>query len=148
MALGSDFFSNTGGAVRDIFSAYGSFQSAGGYSAAAKAAERNADLTREETEVKLAQQQRTAFQVLGGQKADIASAGFLESGSALDIMRDSASQAALSKAMIDRQGDIKAEGFEAQAKMYRAMADASESSGWGSIISSGIRLLAGFGGLA
>jgi hypothetical protein len=43
---------------------------------------------------------------LGGQEADVAGAGFSEGGSALDLLRSSASQGALTHAVLGQQGLI------------------------------------------
>jgi hypothetical protein len=45
------------------------------------------------------QAEREMYQSLGQTKADVAGAGFAESGSALDLLRQSASQGALQQAV-------------------------------------------------
>ena len=56
------------------------------------------------------------------------SAGFAASGTALDLLRDSASQGALQKATLGFQGEVDEIGYEQQAKSYEFMAKASRMS--------------------
>jgi hypothetical protein len=92
---------------------------------------------------------------LGETRADVAGAGFPESGSALDILRESASQGALSKAVLGEQGLIQEEGYREQAASYRTMADAAgmaakaeDSASEGAYWSAGIKGLAAVATLA
>lgn len=154
--LSSSTFSNVGGAVNDLFAAEGykikakgNRLEAGQYDSAAGFADENAMFARASTTIKLAQQDRENLKVLGGQSADIAGAGFSASGSALDIMRDSASQGALTSQVLGAQGEIAVHGYEEQAKSYRTMAEASrlaadaqDTAGMGSTISGGIKAAA------
>lgn len=86
-----------GGAAGDIFSGVGQLVAAGGYSQAAGYARENAALTARMTAIEVQQADRMAFKVLGGQQADVAAAGFSLSGSAIDLMTDSARAASLDK---------------------------------------------------
>ena len=63
--------------------------------------------------------------MIGGQEADVAGAGFEASGSAIDLMRDSASQGALTKAVGEQQGLIQEAGYTEQAKSYQTMSQAA-----------------------
>lgn len=130
---GFQTFSLAGTAVQDLFSGFGSLQSAGAYKTAAAAARLNAQFTKESTAVQEYQAQRKAFQVIGGQKADIAAAGLAESGTALDLLRDSTQQAALTKEMIGQQGLITEASYNAQAAAYQQQAAAATTSGIGQI---------------
>src|SRR5204863_5839533 len=92
-------FSAAGGAVNDIFGGVGLLYKAKGSKLEAQAYDKAAALARlnkqveiSSTEIKESQAQRDIFKQVGGQQADIASAGFEASGSALDILRESASQ--------------------------------------------------------
>src|SRR5581483_7490836 len=96
------------------------------------------------------QVQREAYKAIGGQIADVAGAGFAESGSALDLLRSSAAQGALAKQLVTEQGGIQVESYKTQAASYDAMAQAADmaaqadrESGLGSFISGGIRAAAG-----
>lgn len=132
--LSSNFFSGAGGAVNDIFGAIGSFQSAGAYNKAAAYAEQNANITRQSTAVKQLQTQRQIFQTIGGQKADVAGAGLAASGSALDILKSSMAQGALTKQLVTNQGMIDANSYEAQATAYKSQASSAKSAGIGSLV--------------
>ena len=57
---------------------------------------------------------------------DIAGAGLGQTGSALDILRESASQGALTHAVLGQQGLITEAGYEEQATSYKNMAQAAQ----------------------
>src|SRR5262245_60959100 len=57
----------------------------------------NAQYTQQSTAIRQYQLERQAHLVTGEQRADVAASGFGEAGSALDLMRDSVTQAALTK---------------------------------------------------
>lgn len=153
MAFGKDTFSAGGGAVSDIFAGIGYDYKAKGnrleaenYDQAAAFADENALFTVAATNVKTAQAQRSIYQTLGGQQADIAAAGFSASGSALDLMRDSAAQGNLTKAVLSAQGQITETGYKQQAASYRTMAEsarlAADAADWaqiGSFVSGAIK---------
>src|ERR1700730_6424021 len=133
-------FSNAGGAVNDIFAGIGAatnaslqakglrIKAAGNlaegqeYDLAASLAAENEKFTETSTQIQEAQRERENTLQIGGQRADIAAAGFAESGSALDILRDSASQGALSKAVLGQQGLITEAGYTEQEASYNLMA--------------------------
>lgn len=147
MALGSSTFTLAGGAVSDLFSAgsygakatadelkaKGQFLEAGMYGDAAALARQNEQFTEQSTAIKETQLSRSIMQTIGGQQADVASAGFAASGSALDIMRDSATQGAITKAVAGQQGLIDEASQEEQAKSYDTMSQVSVLSGEASI---------------
>lgn len=133
--LSSSTFSAAGGAVQDIYAGKAAATTAAGqrleaerYDAAAKFARQNKVFTEVATGIKEYQQDRTLTKVLGGQATDVAGAGFEASGSALDILRDSASQGALARGVLSMQGAIEEIGYEEQAKNYDMMAQASRMS--------------------
>lgn len=133
MGLSSKTFSDLGGAVNDIFfapdayhaKAQGDRLEAENYDRAAVLARQNEQFTRTSTEIKQAQMDRELYQSIGGTRADVAGAGFAESGSALDILRSSASQGALTRAVAGQQGLITEAGYEEQAKSYETMAQSA-----------------------
>lgn len=141
-------FNSAGLAVQDIFNARGSRimaqgyrDSAASYSAAAKFAKENADITRESTKLQTESADRAIYKTIGGQAADVAGAGFASSGSALDILADSEAQGKLTLDLIAKQGEINVNGYEMQAKMYRgqaAMATAQAASAENASNASGI----------
>src|ERR1700736_2333390 len=117
MALSGATFSDFGGAVSDLFAASADRTKAAGlriegqeYTLAAGLATQNAQYTQIATGIKEFQAQRDIFQTLGKQQADVASSGFQEAGSALDLLRDSATQGALNQAVIGAQGQIQEAG--------------------------------------
>src|SRR6266699_2249625 len=97
--------SGFGAAISDIGSffgteARGAFDIAeqSQYTAAARLARQNEQYTKMSTAIKESQTDRELYMSLGKTQTEIAGAGFNLSGSALDILRESASQGALQKA--------------------------------------------------
>jgi len=136
MAFGQQTFSDFGGAAADIFAGFGDqakaqgdFAEAQNYTLAAQLAAQNEKFTETSTAIKESQQQREMMNTLGGQQADVASAGFAASGSALDIMRDSAAQGALTHAVLGEQGLITEAGYKEQQESYTNMAAAATAAG-------------------
>lgn len=133
MTLGNATFTNLGGAVSDLFAAKGHRYKALGdqfekenYGLAAEYAEKNVQFTKMATALKAHQADRELFKSMGTTQADVAGAGFAESGSALDILRSSASEGALQKATLSEQGLITEEGYKEQAQSYRNMMKAAD----------------------
>lgn len=132
MALGIGTSNSLGAAVNDLFSAdthrtrsAGLRIEAGNYDRAAGFSDENEKFTEMSTAIKQAQIDRQNVKALGGIEADVAGAGFASSGSALDILRDSASQGALTKAVAGEQGLITEEGYKVEAESYRQMGQAA-----------------------
>lgn len=120
-----------GTGVSDIFAGLGTeFQIEGmekektNYYAAAGFARQEAQYTEMSTAIQEAQADRQLYLSLGKTKSEVAGAGFAESGSALDILRSSASQGALQHAVIGQQGLITEQGYQEQAQAYENMASA------------------------
>lgn len=155
MAFGTGTINSFGGAVSDILGgqaqakglrlkARGNRVEAENYDLASELATQNAAFTRESTAVKLMQQQREAELGIGATTADIAGSGFGASGTALDLLRSGAQQAALTQQILGRQGLITEAGFNEQATAYKnlagyaryaageeeGMADDAERNGW------------------
>ena len=136
MALGASTFSDAGGAVSDLFAAEGDRTKAQGdyleatnYDMASTLALQNEKFTETSTAIKQAQNDRNIYQTIGGEKADIAGGGFTESGSSLDLLRDSASQGALTKAVAGQQGLITEAGYTEQAESYQNLSKAATMAG-------------------
>jgi hypothetical protein len=134
--LSGQTFSDLGGAASDIFAGFGDqakaqgdFAEATDYTLASTLATQNEQFTQTSTAIKEAQQNRSLTQTLGGQEADVAGAGFAESGSSLDLLRDSASQGALTHAVLGQQGLITEAGYQEQATSYTNMATAATAAG-------------------
>lgn len=153
MAFGSGTINSVGGAVSDLFAASAHEAKAKGlrieaqnYDLSSEFSLKSEKFTEVSTAVKQAQLDRENFQMIGGQQADVAGAGFAASGSALDLMRDSAQQGALTKAIGSEQGLITEEGYKVQAQSYKNMsdaarmaADAEDTAAFGANISAGFK---------
>ncbi len=90
----------------------------------------------------------------GTTQADVAGAGFSMSGSAADIMRDSASQGALTHAVLGQQGLINEAGYKEQAASDNTMATAAVQAGNAegnaatfADVTGGIKMIAGMASL-
>lgn len=136
MAFGAGTISAFGGAASDLFASFGDKAKAQGdfaegkaYGLASDLATQNEQFTETSTAIKEAQQQREVTQQLGGQQADVAGAGFAASGSALDLLRDSAAQGALTHAVLGQQGLITEAGYTEQAQSYKIMQGAANDAG-------------------
>jgi len=165
MPLSDRTFSDFGGAASDIFSsqlgaeslrikAQGDLAEATSYDMAARLALLNKQYTVTETGVKQMQADREIYQTISSQQAGVAGGGLAESGSAIDLLRSSASQGALSHAIIGEQGLITEAGYQEQHDSYTNMAaaaraaaaaeekEASDTSFFGAI-TGGIKAIAG-----
>lgn len=133
LTFGSATFNDFAGAASDLFSsslnqqaaeikAQGLLAEAQGYTMGANLALLNKQYTATETAVKTAQNDREIYQTISQQQAGVAGGGLAASGSALDLLRSSASQGALSQAIIGEQGLITEAGYQEQHDSYTAMA--------------------------
>lgn len=140
MALGSSTFSDIGGAVSDLFGASADSSKAQGlrikaqgdalegqnYDMAATLAQQNEAFTEQSTAIKETQNQRQINSTIGGQKADVASAGFGSGGSGMYLMMDSAAQGRLTQSVAEQQGHITEAGYNEQAQSYQNMSKAAQ----------------------
>jgi hypothetical protein len=124
---------NIAGGVADLYSAMGYKAKAAGdafeqhnYQLAATLADANEQFTEWSTAIKQSQEDRTLFNSLGQTKADVAGAGLKESGNAVDLLRESAQQGALARAVTTEQGLISEASYKEQAQSYRNMAAAAQ----------------------
>src|SRR5580704_5671282 len=99
--LNTGAFSTAGSGISDIFGGFAAQSRAKGdlleqqnYLLAAQYAEKEAEYTKVSTAIQEQQESREISKALGQTQADVAGAGFAESGSALDILRESAQQGA------------------------------------------------------
>jgi hypothetical protein len=136
MAFGASTFTNLGGAVSDLFAAsadrskaQGDFVEGQDYALASTLATQNEQFTVQSTAIKQAQNDRQIYQTMGGVTADTAGSGFGASGSSLDVLRDSAAQGALTKAVAGQQGLITEAGYQEQATSYQNMQGAAIMAG-------------------
>jgi hypothetical protein len=110
------------------------FSAASSYKAgkdAEEAAEEQAYKTMMQTRINLIRQERTAEQVIGAQEAATGAAGFSLSGSALDLLRSSVSNASLDSALIAAGGQADADALTAQGKAAAAQGRAGAAQGIG-----------------
>ena len=138
MAVSNATFTDLGSAASDLFAGFAAGDKIKGdlleqqsYQAAAGLAEQNAQFTAQSTAIQQSQSDRELFMSLGKTKSEVAGAGFSESGSALDILRSSASQGSLQKAVIGQQGLITETGYQEQASAYTDMANAAAAAASG-----------------
>lgn len=136
-------FQMLGGAVSDLFSAQGARAEASSYRKAALGADEAAAISEKSTALSELMAQRKIFKTIGGQQAQIAGAGFSEAGSALDLLRDSTQQGALTKQVIGIQGQLQTHGFQTQAEAYRGEAHAADIAASGATAGAGMKLLGG-----
>lgn len=145
----SQLFGNLGGAVSDLFAgigastqadlkaqsdrlqAQGDLAEAANYDLAASYAGLNAGYTADSTAIKQQQQDRETMMAIGGQKAAIAGSGLAASGSALDVLRDSAAQGQLAKSVLGAQGQITEASYQEQQQSYENMSAAAKSTAAG-----------------
>lgn len=160
--LSNSTFSDAGAAVSDIFAGFGDQSKAQGdyaerdnYNLASQYASNESTYTQWSTNIKQAQETRDITKSLGQTTADVAGAGFASSGSALDLLRDSASQGALAKATLGQQGLITEAGYQEQATSYANMANAAQMAGdaektaaTGAFVAGGIQAVASVATLA
>lgn len=107
--------------------ARGDIAEADNYDLASGLALENLAYTQASTRIQLAQTDRRITQTIGGQRASVAAAGFGAGGTAGDLLRDSASQGALAKAVLANQGVITEAGYKEQAKSYETMSAAARA---------------------
>ena len=109
----------------DLLKSQGDLAEGKAYGEGATLADLNAEFTAQSTAIQEAQADRALFGSLGGTRSAVAASGFGEGGSAGDILRSSASQGALNKAVLGQQGLITEAGYTQQAESYRAMQTAA-----------------------
>jgi hypothetical protein len=162
MAVGPSTFGDIGGGVSDIFSFMGTgykeqalqFEQQN-YQQAAQLALQNEQFTKTSTAIKQGQADQQLYTSLGRTKAGEAGAGLAQSGSAVDILRESAQQGATTNAAIGQQGLITEAGYQEQYNAYTNMASAAQSaedatnlSGIGDLIGGGMKFAAAFATMA
>jgi hypothetical protein len=104
--------------------AQGDLAEASNYVLASELAGRNQQFTAASTAIKQAQLDRSITSTIGGQQAQVAGAGFAASGSALDLLRDSASQGQIARSVAGDQGLITGASYVEQQTSYQTLAQA------------------------
>lgn len=134
MALSASFFGDIGAGISSFFGAEGSEKEASAYKKAAGYASANAGLAQRATDINSNIVQRNLYMSLGTERADTAAAGFQQSGSALDLIRSSTEQGALSKALVETQGAQQVLGYQSEAEADKAKASAASDAGTGGFL--------------
>lgn len=137
----TNLFGNVGGAVKDIFGGIGMAASADQYRMAAKLAGQNEEYTKVSTALKDTQIQRQVYKALGSEEAATSAAGFADSGSALDLLRESAQQGALQRSVNQQQGLITEAGYAEQQKVYKSMAETADTGSFFSFLGAGLKVV-------
>lgn len=106
--------------------AQGDIAEATQYGYAQTLAQQNAAYTAASTNISATQQERQTTMTIGSQKAAVGGAGLAESGSALDLLRNSAQQGALAQGVLVTQGQMQEAGYEEQAQSYAVMQSAAQ----------------------
>lgn len=101
------------------------------YDLAAALAAQNKQYTIESTVIQQAQLERQVQGTIGSQTANIAASGLKNSGSALDLLADSASQGRLAHDVLAKQALITEAGYEEQAQSYNIMSSAAKAAAAG-----------------
>lgn len=135
-------FGALGNAADSLFTGIGASQAAGSYKKSAKALRQNAKLEEESFNIKRAMLDRQIYGAIGGQKADVAAAGFKASGSGLDLIRDSAAQGALAKAALGLQKDIAVKNWKDQASAASDSAAAESTAAVGGFFGTALNIAA------
>jgi hypothetical protein len=124
--------SSLGAGVSDIFAGFGVQAKAQGdileqqnYQRANLLAQQEAGFAAMSTKIQEMQESREISKSLGQTTADVAGAGFATAGSAIDLLRESAAQGALTKQVTQVQGNITVAGYKEQAESYANMATAA-----------------------
>lgn len=139
-SVGASTFSGLAGATESIFGGIAQGKAAKGYKQAAKDTLITKELVAQNQRLQALQAGREIYRVLGGQRADIASAGLKASGSALDVIRASAAEGSLTQSLIGVQGAIDQHQLDMEYKSYIAQAKAAKKSKLGSFISGGLQI--------
>lgn len=153
----------------DLLKGQGDLLEEKSYDAAHDLALKNKAFAAESTAVQGAQADRAITMSLGAARAGYGASGVLESGSAIDVLRASAQQSELEKAILQKQGVMAEESYDVQAESYGNMAkaahigyegellaseghlkaaEAEDQAATGQFIGAGIKVLAGVAAIA
>lgn len=137
----ADFFGAAGDLVSGIGSFMGSNAAAKGAKDAAKSYANAARLSMASTSIKQAMVDRDVYKTIGGMSAAASGNGLHVSGSVTDLIRDSARQGAIAKAIVGLQGDIDYNSWNAQSQAAAAQAKAAKSGGTMGLIGSAVGII-------
>lgn len=130
----SDYFGAASSLLGGIGSYFASQSAAEGSLASAASYKKAAKYTEVATKFKLLAATRQIYQTLGAGRAAIGANNIVFGGSAADVMRASASEGAIAKALISLQGALDVAIYKGQAEAATAAAEAEETSGIFSLI--------------
>jgi hypothetical protein len=105
----------------------GDYAEATSYGNAASIANANARLATVSGQIQQSQEGIKIYKEISGQQADVAGAGFGNSGSAIYLMRASAAQGALANQLIGTNAELASGGYSSQAAASQAQADAANA---------------------
>jgi hypothetical protein len=138
------FLTDFAKASGDFASAAGDFAEASAYSKAATYAKQNSVIAAEAGRIKEFQTRRAIFQTLGQQGAAYAAGNLSKSGSAIDVYRNSVSQGALEKAIVQEQTQINVTGYLEQASEFSGLSAAAKAAGAANIAAGAGELFSAF----
>lgn len=125
------------GAAESLLGGFGSFISGNTTAQGAKAAAQSygeaAALTKASTVIKQSMVGRQVYQALGGMRAAAGASGLTQGGSVQDLIRDSARQGAITKAVVGLQGEIDYNSLIAQQHSSEQQAQAAKEGGGGGL---------------
>lgn len=112
--------------VGSIIGGVGDLEAASDYGKEASLYGNDIEFAKESTALKQTAANRSIFQTMGAERAQEGGAGFKASGSALDLLRSSATQAAQYKGQIAVQGAIEEANFAAEQAGAQAQQTSQE----------------------
>ncbi len=122
-----------GGLVKGIFGKKGADASAAAFAKNAQMSRENANIVRAGTALDMERLARAGAKAAGSISAGAGASGLKTSGSALDVLRESATQNALDRQLRGYQGALEARGYEQQAISQDAQAKGAKAEGKASL---------------
>lgn len=139
-AISQATFGDIGGAVSSIFGGIGDLDEASAYGKAGAIERQNAQIAAATGRIQTIQADRQIYQTIGGQQADVAGAGLASSGSALDLLRSSMQQGALTKQLIANQTGLSVNSYTAEADSYEGRQAAAQAGAAGGFLGGLLKL--------
>lgn len=127
-------------AAGSLYSGYTQSQS---YNAQGQYADRQSELAREKGAYEASQQERENTQRLASMRGQYLSSGIALSGSAADVLQDSATQASLDEQAIRYGAEIESDNYKYQANLARSNAKSAMAGGVMGALSSGVNAFTG-----
>lgn len=135
-----------GGVIQGSAAASAATTRAGNYETQSQLEERQADLERESGEYSADRLAERVERVLGEQRAQYAAGGIALTGSAADVITESAMEGAMDVEMIRWNSELRASNLEVESKVSRANARAASASTGAAFLAPVINSVARFGG--